>query len=111
MAFLQSIPSCVMGGVCITLYGFIAVSGLKMIQKADLNDNANLFPVSVILICGVGGLSFTFGKVTITTVATALILGIFVNLILKKGRKSDAGDEVKVESDKKEDEAVNEEEI
>ena len=111
MAFLQSIPSCVMGGVCITLYGFIAVSGLKMIQKADLNDNANLFPVSVILICGVGGLSFTFGKVTITTVAAALLLGIFVNLILKKGRKSDAGDEVKVESDKKEDEAENEEEI
>ncbi len=111
MAFLQSIPSCVMGGVCITLYGFIAVSGLKMIQKADLNDNANLFTVSVILICGVGGLSFTFGKVTITTVAAALILGIFVNLILKKGRKSNSGDEVKVEAEKKEEDAVKEEEI
>ena len=87
MAFLSSIPPCVMGGVCITLYGFIAVSGLKMIQKSDLGDNANLFTVSVILICGIGGLSLTFGKITITEVACALILGILVNVILAKSRK------------------------
>ena len=55
VAFLDSIPGCVMGGVCITLYGFIAVSGLKMIQKVDLEDHANLFTVSVILITGIGG--------------------------------------------------------
>ena len=41
VAFLDSIPGCVMGGVCITLYGFIAVSGLKMIQRVDLEDHAN----------------------------------------------------------------------
>ena len=81
VTFLASIPNCVMGGVCITLYGFIAVSGLKMIQKVDLNENRNLFVVAVILICGIGGLSLTFGKVTLTEVATALILGIIVNLI------------------------------
>ena len=40
--FLATIPSCVMGGVCIALYGFIAVSGLKMLQPVDLNDNRNL---------------------------------------------------------------------
>ncbi|MCR5693792.1 MAG: uracil-xanthine permease [Clostridia bacterium] len=98
MAFLNSVPPCVMGGVCITLYGFIAVSGLKMIQKSDLNDNANLFTVSVILICGVGGLSFTFGDITITTVASALILGIITNLMLKKGRKKEeAAVETKVD--------------
>ena len=90
MAFLSSIPSCVMGGVCITLYGFIAVSGLKMIQKADLGDSANLFTVSVILICGIGGLAFTFGKVKITSIATALILGIIVNLILRWSQKKKA---------------------
>ncbi|MCI5682406.1 MAG: uracil-xanthine permease, partial [Clostridiales bacterium] len=50
VTFLASIPNCVMGGVCMTLYGFIAVSGLKMIQDVDLNDNANLFTVAVILI-------------------------------------------------------------
>ena len=57
VAFLDSIPGCVMGGVCITLYGFIAVSGLKMIQKVDLEDSANLFTVSAILIPGIGGMA------------------------------------------------------
>ena len=88
VAFVNSIPSCVMGGVCMALYGFIAVSGLKMVQKVDLNENRNLFVVSAILIAGIGGLSLTFGKITLTAVATSLILGIIVNLILS-GKKSD----------------------
>ncbi len=84
VAFVNSIPSCVMGGVCMALYGFIAVSGLKMIQKVDLNQNRNLFVVSAILIAGIGGLSITFGQVTLTSIATALILGIIVNVVLSK---------------------------
>ncbi|MBQ7060436.1 MAG: uracil-xanthine permease, partial [Clostridia bacterium] len=60
VAFLDSIPACVMGGVCMTLYGFIAVSGLKMLQPVDLNENRNLFVASVILIAGVGGLALEF---------------------------------------------------
>jgi len=84
IAFVDSIPSCVMGGVCIALYGFIAVSGLKMLQKVDLGNNRNLFTASVILISGIGGLSLSFGKVTITEIATALILGILTNLLLSK---------------------------
>ena len=87
VAFLDSIPGCVMGGVCITLYGFIAVSGLKMIQKIDLEQNANLFTASVILITGIGGMALAIGKVTLTAIACALILGIIVNLILNKARK------------------------
>ena len=87
--FLATIPSCVMGGVCIALYGFIAVSGLKMLQKVDLNDNRNLFVASVILIAGVGGMTLSFGSVTITEVACALILGILANVMLSgKGRKA-----------------------
>ncbi len=84
IAFVNSIPSCVMGGVCMALYGFIAVSGLKMVQKVDLNQNKNLFVVSTILITGIGGLTLTFGKVTLTSVACALILGIIVNLVVSK---------------------------
>ena len=84
VAFLDSIPGCVMGGVCITLYGFIAVSGLKMIQKVDLEDNANLFTISVILITGIGGMALAIGKVTITSIACALILGIITNIVLNK---------------------------
>lgn len=88
VAFVNSIPACVMGGVCMALYGFIAVSGLKMVQKVDLNENKNLFVVSAILIAGIGGLSLTFGKITLTAVATSLILGIIVNLILS-GKKEE----------------------
>lgn len=88
VTFLATIPGCVMGGVCISLYGFIAVSGLKMIQKVDLGDNRNLFTVSVILIAGIGGMALTFGKVTLTAVACALILGIITNLVLNIGNKN-----------------------
>ena len=87
VAFLDSIPGCVMGGVCITLYGFIAVSGLKMIQKVDLNQNKNLFVVASILIPGIGGMALAIGKVTLTAVACALILGIIVNLMLSKAKE------------------------
>ncbi len=86
VALVNSIPSCVMGGVCMALYGFIAVSGLKMVQKVDLNENRNLFVASAILIAGIGGLTLTFGQVTITSIACALILGIIVNIILS-GKK------------------------
>lgn len=87
-AVLRTIPSCVMGGVCLTLYGFIAVSGFKMFQKVDLSNNKNLFTISAILIAGIGGLSIQIpyainnetGAVTatiqITSIAAALILGI-----------------------------------
>ena len=85
--FLSTIPSCVMGGICIALYGFIAVSGLKMIQGIDLNQNKNLFVVSVILIAGVGGLAVSFGRVTITSIACALILGIITNTIVGKAKE------------------------
>ena len=87
VTFLATIPSVVMGGVCITLYGFIAVSGLKMIQKVDLGANKNLFVVSVILIAGIGGMTLKIFSVTLTEIACALILGIITNLILS--RKSD----------------------
>lgn len=87
VAFVNSIPSCVMGGVCMALYGFIAVSGLKMIKDVDLDENRNLYVVSTILITGIGGLTLNFGQITITSIACALILGIVVNLILSKSKQ------------------------
>ena len=102
MVVLQTIPSCVMGGVCLTLYGFIAVSGLKMFKDLDLGDNKNLFVVSSILISGIGGLSIQIpyafdgaGAVSkviqVTSIATALIIGIITNAILTKVEKSKLG--------------------
>ena len=84
VAFLETIPNCVMGGVCIALYGFIAVSGFKIFQTVDLNKNRNLFVASVIFITGVGGMVVSFGAVEIRTVACALILGILTNLMLSR---------------------------
>ena len=86
ITFLSSIPNCVMGGVCVTLYGFIACSGLKMIQKVDLNQSKNLFVAAIILITGIGGLSVSFGDVTLTTTACALILGILTNWLVSKAK-------------------------
>ena len=84
VAFVNSIPTCIVGGVCIALYGFIAVSGLKMVQHVDLGDNRNLFVVAAILVCGIGGLELRFGPITISAIATALIAGIIVNVLFNK---------------------------
>lgn len=102
MALLQTIPSCVMGGVCLTLYGFIAVSGLKMFKNLDLDDNKNLFVVAAILISGIGGLAIQIPyalaengavakTIQITSIATALIIGIVTNAVLTKVEKSKWG--------------------
>ncbi|MBO5952786.1 MAG: uracil-xanthine permease [Oscillospiraceae bacterium] len=104
MVILQTIPSCVMGGVCLTLYGFIAVSGLKMFKNLDLDNNKNLFVVASILISGIGGLAIRIpyaiaenGAITntiqITSIATALIIGIATNAILTKVENSKLGEE------------------
>ncbi len=104
MAILQTIPSCVMGGVCLTLYGFIAVSGLKMFKNLDLDNNKNLFVVASILISGIGGLAIKIpyaiaenGAITnviqITSIATALIIGIITNAVLTKVENGKLGKE------------------
>lgn len=58
-----------------------------MIQRADLDDNKNLYVISTILIAGIGGLSLSFGSITITSVACALILGIIVNKLLSREKE------------------------
>ena len=58
-----------------------------MIQKVDLGLSKNLFVVAIILITGIGGLSVSFGKVTLTSIACALILGILANIMLAKGKE------------------------
>ena len=87
MAFIYSIPACIVGGISIALYGFIAVSGLRMFKHVDLDNTKNLYVVASILVPGIGGIALTFGKITISAIACALILGILVNLILKPEKK------------------------
>jgi uracil permease len=96
VVLINTIPKCVMGGACIALYGFIAVSGLQMLKRVDLGNNKNLFIVSAILVCGIGGLTFDFGfnaitngpLFSITALAAALIVGIVTNLIVNNGHLS-----------------------
>ena len=85
--FIETIPACVVGGICIALYGFIAVSGLRMFKNVDLDNSKNLFIVAAIFVCGIGGLKLNFGGIEISNIATALILGIIVNLILKPSKE------------------------
>ena len=102
VAFMETIPSAVMGGVCLSLYGFIAVSGLNMLRGIDLGESKNLFVVCSILIAGIGGLSLKFGGDTtgenpvieISNIATALIIGIAVNLIFKEKNDAEPADSV-----------------
>lgn len=101
VALIHSIPKCVMGGACVALYGFIAVSGLQMLRKVDLNNSKNLFIVSGILVTGIGGLTLKFGYneltggaiLEITALAVALLFGIVTNLIVNNGKlESDSSD-------------------
>ena len=102
VAFMETIPACVMGGVCLSLYGFIAVSGLNMLRGIDLGESKNLFVVCSILIAGIGGLSLKFGAeadgsnpvIEISSIATALILGILVNVLFKEKKDEEPVDSV-----------------
>lgn len=97
---LQTIPSCVMGGVCLALYGYIAVSGLRMFKDIDLDNSANLFTVCVILIIGIGGLAIKIPyeingasgeivkAVEIGSIATAMIIGILTYQLCRKLTKT-----------------------
>ena len=82
-AFIQSIPSCVFAGAAIILYGFIACSGIKMLQKTDLNIQKNLIIVSSVLSLGISGLVLGGDTISISATGLALVLGIILNLILK----------------------------
>lgn len=102
IALIETIPACILGGVCLALYGFIAVSGLKMLQNVDLGESKNLFVVSAILVTGIGKLVLEFGLatkgeaiVTISNTATALIVGILTNVILSIKTKKEKQGEVK----------------
>lgn len=85
-AFVQSIPACVFGGCAMILYGYIAASGLKTIinNKVDLEDNRNLIVVSVILTVGVSGI-FLFDA-AFAGVSLAMVLGVILNLLLRKNQ-------------------------
>lgn len=83
-AFITSIPSCAFAGAAIILYGFIACSGIKMLQKTDLNIQKNLIIVSTVLSLGISGLVIGGEIISFSATALALIAGIILNIVLKE---------------------------
>jgi uracil permease len=81
---IQSIPTPVLGGVSIALFGVIAASGLKILveNKVNFDSKRNLLTASVIMVAGIGNLTLNIGQFAFTGVAFATALGIIMNLVL-----------------------------
>ncbi|APB31304.1 solute carrier family 23 protein [Vagococcus teuberi] len=90
-AIIQSIPNPVIAGISFILFGVIASSGLKILidNKIDFNLKRNLLIASVILVVGIGGLTFQVGAVAVSGMALATLFGIILNLILPEKAKSE----------------------
>jgi len=88
-AFLQTIPSPVMGGIMLLLFGAIMVIGLNTLvqSKDDLMEARNLTIVALILIFGIGGMSFSAGEFSLQGIGLAGVLGVLMNLLLP-GKKA-----------------------
>lgn len=87
-AFLQTIPTPVMGGIMLLLFGAIMVIGLNTLVQSgeDLTKPRNLTIVALILVFGIGGMSFNAGDFTLQGIGLAGILGVIMNLVLPKER-------------------------
>lgn len=85
-ALLQTIPSPVMGGIMILLFGMITAVGLNTLarSKIDLTQARNLVIVSLVLICGIGGMKLSAGSFTIEKIGLAGVLGLVLNLVLPR---------------------------
>jgi len=91
-AILRTIPPPVMGGIMLLLFGAITVVGLNTLIRAgrDLLEPRNMVICSLILVCGVGGMSFQFGGFTLAGIGLAGILGVLLNLILPEKKRTDS---------------------
>lgn len=83
-AFLSSIPTVVMGGIMVLLFGSIASVGINILvkHKVDLSVSRNMCIVSLVLVFGIGGMIFNFGSYALQGISLCGILAIVLNLIL-----------------------------
>lgn len=85
MALISTIPTAVLGGISILLFGIIASSGLRMLveSKVDFGNNRNMVIASVILVVGIGGAALRFSEsFALEGMALAAIIGVILNLVL-----------------------------
>lgn len=89
VSFLQTIPTPVMGGIMLLLFGAIMVVGLNSLVKAgeDLMEPRNMCIVSLVLVFGIGGMVFSAGDFSIKGIGLSGILGVLLNLVLPRSRR------------------------
>ena len=85
-ALLKTIPSSVLGGIMLLLFGTIASVGINTLvkNKIDMGDTRNLVIASLILTTGIGGAEMAIGSVTIGGIGLAALVGVILNLIIPK---------------------------
>ena len=90
-ALLQSIPSAVLGGIMLLLFGTIASVGVQnlMQRKVDMNDTRNIIIMSVMLTMGLGGAVLSSGNFAISGIGLAAVVGVVLNLLLPKTKTTE----------------------
>lgn len=90
-ALLKTIPSAVLGGIMLLLFGTIASIGINSLlkNKVDLGNTRNLVIASLILTLGIGGAELTFGNFTIGGIGLAALVGVLLNLVLPRNKKAE----------------------
>ena len=85
-AILKTIPSAVLGGIMLLLFGTIASVGINSLvkNKVDLGNTRNLVIASLILTLGIGGAEMTIGSITIGGIGLSALVGVLLNLIIPK---------------------------
>ena len=88
-AILKTIPSAVLGGIMLLLFGTIASVGINSLikNKIDMGDTRNLVIASLILTLGIGGAELTLGNFTIGGIGLAALVGVILNLIIPKRKE------------------------
>ena len=96
-AAIQTIPTAVLGGIMLLLFGSIASVGINNMVKAhiDMNKTRNLIIASLILTIGIGGAVISFGKFSLAGIGLASVVGVILNLIIPDTDKEEAKAEAK----------------
>jgi uracil permease len=89
-ALLQSIPSAVLGGIMLLLFGSIASVGIQNLvnNKVDLNETRNIIIVSIVLTLGIGGAILPMGTFSLSGIGLSALAGVILNLVIPKSRET-----------------------
>ena len=90
-AILQSIPSAVLGGIMLLLFGTIASVGVQNLinHKVNLNETRNVIIVSLTLTVGIGGAVLTYGTFSMSGIGLSALVGVILNLLLPQTKKEE----------------------